>query len=141
MYYLGIDWGMNRLGLAIADSELGIATVLEDVPTSESINKIRELKKEYIFDKFIFGGLALESKFYEKKIENISSGDDIRNIKNKYLKELKGLEIDVVIAEEMLSTKMAQRNLLESGKKRVSKKDNGEAAKIILQGWLDGCLV
>jgi RNase H-fold protein (predicted Holliday junction resolvase) len=39
--------------------------------------------------------------------------------------------------EEMFTTKQAQRNLIEKGVKGIKKFDDQEAARIILQGWLD----
>ena len=129
-YFLGIDWGLNKTGLAIADDELRIATVLSEVETVNLIGEIEEVQKEYDFSKIIFGGLELDEQF---------GGDEseVRSKKGECLDKLDELGIKVEIAEEMLSTKMAQQNLLEGGKKMVSKQDNGEAAKIILQGWLD----
>jgi len=38
---------------------------------------------------------------------------------------------------EMFTTKMAQANLIERGEKGVSQHDDEEAARIILQEWLD----
>ena len=131
MYYLGIDWGLNKTGLAMADDELKIATVLGEVPTENLIEKIKELQTEYGSLQIVFGNLNQAEQFIGEK------NDAVQEQKNELLTEIKKMGVEVVLAEEMLSTKMAQQNLLESGKKMVSKKDNGESAKIILQGWLD----
>lgn len=138
MYYLGIDWGLNRTGLAIADDELQIATALGEVETVGLIERIKELQLEYNFREFIFGGLKF-GDIFNSADENIKNQlkSDQQVGKEKCLKDLKKLGIEITIAEEMFSTKMAQQNLLEGEKKKVSKQDNGEAAKIILQGWLD----
>lgn len=133
MYYLGIDWGLNKTGLAIADDELRIATVFSEVKTNDLLSEIKKVQTEYKVDKIIFGGLEQEEQFNNGDV----NGQNVRLQKEKCLNSVKNLGIKVEISEEMLSTKMAQQNLLESGKKKVSKKDNGEAAKIILQGWLD----
>jgi putative transcription antitermination factor YqgF len=131
MYYIGIDWGQNKTGLAIADNELKIATVLPEVKTADLITQIQNLKKEYKEIKIIFGYLGQAAQF------NTSQDKEIKRSKKIFLEKIKNLEIKVIKAEEMLSTKMAQQNILASGKKMVSKKDNSESAKIILQGWLD----
>ncbi len=131
MYYLGIDWGLNKTGLAVADDELKIATVLGEVETNGLIEKIKELQPEYDFSKIVFGNLNQSEQFAGKE------NSIIKEQKNKLLTKIKDLGVEVILAEEMLSTKMAQQNLLESGRRMVSKKDNGESAKIILQGWLD----
>ncbi len=131
MYYIGIDWGLNKTGLAIADDELRIATVFGEVETGNLLKEIKKIQEEYGDMKVVFGGLQFTESFDSMNDREV----DIE--KGKCLEELKALRLEVEIAEEMLSTKMAQQNLLESGKKKVSKQDNGESAKIILQGWLD----
>ena len=134
MYYIGIDWGQNKTGLALADNELKIATVLSEVKTVDLVSKIEELKTEYKDIEIIFGNLGQAIQF------NTSNDDKIKIAKEKLLKEIEKLNIKINFAEEMLSTKMAQQNLLASGKRMVSKKDNSESAKIILQSWLDNSL-
>ena len=131
MYYIGIDWGLNKTGLAIADDELQIATVLGEVKTVDLIDKLKKLLAEYDNTVIVFGYLNQSGQFAGKE------NNDTEKQKNKLLTEIKKLRAKVFLAEEMLSTKMAQQNLLESGKKMITKKDNGESAKIILQGWLD----
>ena len=131
MYYIGIDWGKNKTGLAIADNELKIATVLPEVKTVDLVTRIKELRDEYKEIEIIFGNLGQAIQF------DTSDDNKIKIAKEKIIQAIKNLKIKVREAEEMLSTKMAQQNLLASGKKMVSKQDNSESAKIILQGWLD----
>ena len=45
--------------------------------------------------------------------------------------------IRIEYQNEMFTTKMAQANLIERGVKHVSLHDDEEAARIILQEWLD----
>jgi RNase H-fold protein (predicted Holliday junction resolvase) len=142
MYYIGIDWGLKRTGLAIADNELKIATVLPEVLTVNLVNEIERLKKELGEIVVVFGGLGIwKGGEVNKKFRNSKESEDKKrsreNEKEEIMKKIGNLKIKVVVAEEMFTTKMAQQNLLESGKKMVSKKDNSEAAKIILQSWLD----
>jgi len=110
---------------------------LGEVETAGLMEEIKKLKSEYDFNKIIFGGLSQGDQFNDDS----SEGSRIEKIKEQCLAGIKELDVDVEVAEEMLSTKMAQQNLLDSGKKMVSKKDNGESAKIILQGWLDGLVI
>jgi len=49
----------------------------------------------------------------------------------------KELGVQVKYQEEMFSTKMAQDSLKEKGAKKIKELDNQEAARIILQSWLD----
>lgn len=45
--------------------------------------------------------------------------------------------VSIAYQDEMFTTKMAQQNLIERGVKHVSKHYDEEAARIILQEWLD----
>jgi len=45
--------------------------------------------------------------------------------------------IEVQYQNEMFTTKMAQQNLIEKGVKGIKRYDDQEAARIILQDWLD----
>ena len=46
-------------------------------------------------------------------------------------------EIQIEYQNEMFTTKMAQSNLIEGGKKNIKDLDDEESARIILQEWLD----
>ncbi|MFA5993600.1 MAG: Holliday junction resolvase RuvX [Parcubacteria group bacterium] len=125
--YLGLDYGAAKVGLAIADSEVRIAfaysTIDNDKNFVDVLGKIVELEE---IDKIVMGKLGLAGNS-QKSFEAEEIGEKIR----------KELEMDIVYQEEMFSTKMAQSNLKEKGIKKIKKWDNQEAAKIILQGWLD----
>jgi len=45
--------------------------------------------------------------------------------------------MEVEYQNEMFTTKIAQANLMEKGIKSIKKYDDMEAARIILQSWLD----
>ena len=49
----------------------------------------------------------------------------------------KKLGISVEFFDEMFSTKMAHANIKMRGGKNIAEFDDQEAARIILQGWLD----
>ena len=117
-YFLGIDWGRSKTGLALADAEILIATAFKEVDTKNLINEIKELSAEYIFEKVIFG-----------VSETSADVEEIEQIKN--------LGLDVVFENEDFSTLMAQQNIKEFRDKNITKNDNAEAARIILQSWLD----
>lgn len=124
-YFLCIDWGASRCGLAVADTETRIATGVEEVETGDLIEKIRQLNKERIFSKVIIGKASHDGFKTGGKTNSLEEG-------------LKKLGLQVEFEEEFFSTKQAQQNLVATGKKGISKKDNVESARIILQSWLDG---
>lgn len=125
--YLGIDFGKSKIGIAIADEETKIAFVFG---TFRNDNKFWDLAKE-----------ICKQKNIKKAIIGISGG----KIKSENIEQQKRFASDfeektkvpVEFQEEMFTTKMAQMNLLEKGEKNVSKMDDGEAARIILQSWLE----
>ena len=113
---LGIDYGKSRVGLAIADTETRIAfgygTMKNDNDLQQKLAKIIE----------------------KENISKIIVGKTSNSIKNK-IPRFGNIEIEY--QEEMFSTKMAERNLKEKGMKKIKKYDDREAARIILQSWLD----
>lgn len=131
-YYLGIDWGREKTGLALADSELRIATPLAEIKTSELLEFLDKLRREYNIRKVVVGELFLADKF-----KNSVEGEELGKIREAFRRKLTENGWQVYLAEEMLSTRLAQNNLKEKGLVSLDKNDNAEAAKIILQGWLD----
>lgn len=117
-YFLGIDWGESRCGLALADSENRIASGLKEIKQRALINELDDLRKKFFVGKIILG-----------EVDNKKFNQDVLSIKN--------VGIEVVFENEKFSTLLAQRNLKESNKKEISKNDNIESARIILQTWLD----
>ena len=131
-YYLGIDWGREKTGLALADSELRIATPLAEIKTSELLEFLDKLRREYNIRKVVVGELFLADKF-----KNSVEGEELGKMREAFRRKLAENGWRVYLAEEMLSTRLAQNNLKEKGLVSLDKNDNAEAAKIILQGWLD----
>lgn len=125
--YLGLDYGRSKIGLALADSETRIAfsyaTIGNDANMVENLKKI--ISHEGI-DRVILGKLG-HANGQNVSFEAEEVGEKIA----------KGCAIPVEYQEEMFSTKVAERNLKEKGMKNIKKYDNQEAARVILQGWLD----
>jgi len=125
--YLGLDYGTAKVGLAVANSEIRIAfaysTADNDKNFLDTLAKIIEIEE---IDQIIIGKLnhtgANRQAF------------DAEEIGTKLNKEFK---IPVEYQEEMFSTKMAENNIKERGGIKIKKLDNQEAARIILQSWLD----
>jgi putative Holliday junction resolvase len=126
--YLGLDYGKSKIGLAIADSEVKIAFAYSTVENNKHffdvLGKIAEIED---IDRIIIGRLGTVGPDQKKAFEAEEIGEKIG----------KELKIEVGYQEEMFSTKMGENNLKERGVKKIKKLDNQEAARIILQGWLD----
>jgi putative Holliday junction resolvase len=126
-HFLGIDYGKAKVGLAVADSEMRIAfaysTLDNDKNFLDTLAKIIEIEE---IDQIIMGKLN-----YAGANKQAFNAEEIGAKLNKEFK------IPVAYQEEMFSTKMAENNLKEKGAKKIKKFDNQEAARIILQSWLE----
>jgi len=124
---LGIDYGMSKIGLALADEQLKIAMPYKVIKNQGDKNFLQKLKKiceEECIEQIIIGepsqltdsnkGIIMEIKKITKKIKNF-------------------LNISIVFENERMTTKMA-KTLLRGSK---VKDDDSVAAMIILQDYLD----
>lgn len=124
---MGIDFGKSKVGLALADGETKIAfaygILKNDKDLKENLAEI--IKKENVSNVV----LGIPSYKNGETIENEARklGDFLQN----------SLKIEVFYQDEMFTTKMAQDNLKEKGAKGIKRFDDQEAARIILQEWLD----
>ncbi|MFZ2975737.1 MAG: Holliday junction resolvase RuvX [Candidatus Moraniibacteriota bacterium] len=127
-HILGIDYGKSKVGLALADSETRIAFVYTTLSNDKNFleNLVKIIKKESV------GKIIIGIPSYVNREEVLYEGEKLGARIAKVLPE-----IEIEYQNEMFSTKMAQANLLEKGMKNVGKFDDQEAAKIILQSWLD----
>ena len=125
--YLGVDYGISKIGLAIADAETRIAFAYKTIENGKNFleDMGRIIESEGI-DTLVLGSLGYAGEG-RKAFEAEEIGEKIR----------KSQGIRVEYQEEMFSTKMAEKNLKERGMKNIKKNDNQEAARIILQSWLD----
>lgn len=126
-HVLGVDFGKAKIGLAIADGETKMAFAYDTIKNDgEFLQKLKEIiEKENI--KSIVFGMTMHTKDKQSEQEKL---DFAKMIEKKF-------KIAVVFQEEMFTTKMAQANIKMRGGKDVAKTDDQEAARIILQSWLD----
>ena len=122
MKYLGIDWGEKKIGLAIGDDELNIATPLTVVG---NIDEVLEIIKKDSIDKIILG---LPNKLDNKKSETYNKVI----IFKKELEEKLSSPIETI--DERLSSKAA--DALDGSIKTKADQD-AIAAMLILQTYLD----
>src|SRR4030042_6913047 len=121
-HILGIDYGKAKVGLAIADSETRMAFQYGTLDNDKNLlQKLAEIIEGENISKVVIGIAS-----YINKESVIYPGERLGN----FLKER--LKISVEYQEEMFSTKLAQRNLIEKGVKGIKKYDDQEAARIIL---------
>jgi putative Holliday junction resolvase len=125
-HILGIDFGKSKIGLAIADSETRMAFALGTfVNDGNFFTKLKEIIEENNVESVVMG-MTSHAKDSESAKEKINFAEKIG----------KETGLSVMLQEEMFTTKMAQENMRERGR-IASEADDQEAARIILQEWLD----
>jgi putative transcription antitermination factor YqgF len=125
--FLGLDFGRAKIGLALADGETKMAFALGALKNDRQFQA--KLKKIILENKV--GKIVIGKTKHEKDLQSSEE-------KLKFGKELENkLGISVEFFEEMFTTKMAHENLKMHGGKKLAQFDDQEAARIILQSWLD----
>ena len=124
---LGIDFGKSKIGLAIADSETRMAFAFNTLPNNKDFfNKLRKIIQDKEVSTIIIGMTKHEND--PKSAEE----------KNEFIRRIeKETGIMPALQDEMFTTKMAQENIKLRGGRNISRTDDQEAARIILQSWLD----
>ncbi len=133
MKILGIDYGDRKIGLAISDANQKLASCLltfENKSLESSVLNIKDIVSKESVVKIIAGipvGLKVESE----------QGRKTKKFINLLIKKI---HIPVIKMNEVFTSKIAEENLLNAGVKREKIKEiiDQEAARIILQDYLDG---
>lgn len=133
-HFLGIDWGQSNIGLALADKETKMAFIHKILKNDKNlIQNLTEIITEKNVDTVIIGNPS-HAGFKGDSVKLPEGNNGARRLGNIMENNLK---VKVYYQDEMFTTKMAQANLIEKGVKGIKKYDDQEAARIILQEWLD----
>ena len=126
---LAIDYGQSKVGLAMGEMVVKIAFAYKTLPNDknfwEALAQI--IAKEEI--KKVIIGLP--------KHNNFENSINVQAIKKLGEKTTTALKVPVEYQEEMFTTQMAQNNLKETGIKNLAQFDDKEAARIILESWMN----
>lgn len=126
--YLGIDWGAVDVGIALADPETRIALACTTLRNdAQLLQEIAAIVEREDVGTIVIG---IPSHVNRQAVEY--EGEKLGSLLAQFLPTVR-----IAYQDEMFTTKMAQCNLIERGMKQVSKHDDEEAARIILQEWLD----
>ena len=136
MRILGLDYGSVTVGVAVSDP-LGITAQGLETITRPGENKLRrtlariaELAEQYQAEKIVLG--------FPKNMNNTVGERGERTLEfQKQLERRTGLP--VILWDERLTTKAANRALMEAGVRRENRKEviDQIAAVLILQSYLD----
>lgn len=133
MRILGIDYGDKRIGLAVCDelglTAQGLATIVRK-DMERDIEAIAECIREYHVEKIVIGYPVMLDGTEGVQCEKVNRFVDI--LQSRF-------PLSVIKWDESLSTKEAERILIEANMSRKKRKQVVDklAAVIILQGYLD----
>ena len=123
MKYLGVDFGLRRVGLAISRGEL--ASPLDTIRVKglrDGAQKVSEFAKSQEFTKIVVG-------LPEGKMGQVVLG---------FIKALKRKGFEIETADETLSSQKAVQTMVELNvSKKARRFSDAQAAAIILQNYLD----
>jgi len=122
MKYLGIDFGLRKIGLAISEGELASPNgVLYVKNQADAISKIEDIVRKENIGQIVIG---IPESGISKTIL-------------KVITELR-LNIPVELADETLSSQKAKKRMIELGIKKEKRIDeDAYSAALILQDYLD----
>lgn len=123
MRYLGVDFGLRRLGLAQSHGQIASPFKVIAVKSfKDAVLKVEQVVKEEGFDQVVVG-------LPEGKVGQTVTG---------FINKLRRDGIEVIEVDETLSTQKAIQRMIElnisKGKRRVN---DAYSASIILQDYLD----
>ena len=130
---LAFDFGEKRLGIAHTDPLNIIASGLTTLSPSEAINFLKKYKLQNDIDALVIG----QSKRYDGSFPTIEK---------KVLKFINELErnlpeIKIIRYDERFTSKIAKKTILESGLKKLKRRNkklvDKISATIILQSYLE----
>lgn len=127
MRYLGIDYGLKKVGLAVSEGQ--VASPLKVVATSslkDALEKIaHEIKKENI-SRVVIG------------VSDGKMGKITKNFAGELRKRYQDQQVEIIEADETLSSKDAQSLMITLGvSQKERKEEDAYSAMLILQQFLD----
>ena len=130
--YLGVDFGLKRIGLSITDQEKIFAFPLTTIEFDNAFNFFKDLFLKEEISKVIIG--------YPKRLSGVDSDieSSIKIFITKFKKQFPAIEIKRF--DERFTSKLASKTIVSSGlgKKKRSNKSliDKVSAAIILQDYL-----
>ncbi|HLG35608.1 MAG TPA: Holliday junction resolvase RuvX [Bacteroidia bacterium] len=130
---IAIDYGLKRTGIAVSDSDGVIAFPLETVSSKETILYLKKyLMKEKV--DCIVVGMPRQINGSDSSIAQ-QVREFIREVKNKIP------NVEVKEEDERYTSVLAKRTLIDSGVKKMQRRDKSlvdvTSATILLQGYLE----
>ena len=132
-FYLGIDYGIKKTGIAIAQKVTKKSRPLKIV-CKDYIDEIGKILEEWDIDKIVVGF----PDHVGKKASKIQG--EINNFVNTLKKNINP-SIEVILFDEQLSSELAKNDFAEMRNLGFTRKKNSDyddiSASIILQSWIN----
>ena len=132
-FYLGIDYGIKKTGIAIAQKVTKKSRPLKIV-YKDYIDEIGKILEEWDIDKIVVGF----PDHVGKKASKIQG--EINNFVNTLKKNINP-SIEVILFNEQLSSELAKNDFAEMRNVGFTRKKNSDyddiSASIILQSWIN----
>ena len=132
-YYLGIDYGIKKTGIAIAQKVTNRSRPLKII-YKNYINEIDKMLDEWDIDKIIIGfpsSVDIKENKIQKQINDFA--DKLKNSVNP--------SIEIILHDEQLSSELAKNDFAEMRNLGFTRKKNSDyddiSASIILQSWIN----
>lgn len=128
MRYLGVDYGLKKIGLAMSEGQIASPLkVLDSSSLADAVLKITHVIKSENIDRVVIGvPESGEAKSAVKKF--------IKKLKDDFKEET----VSIIEADETLSSASAKELMIDLGTSEKSReKEDAYAAAIILQNFLD----
>ena len=132
-FYLGIDYGIKKTGIAIAQKVTNKSRPLKII-YKNYIDEIDKILDEWDIDKIIVGFPSHVGRQQSKIHDEINNFVD--SLKNKINPTIK-----VILFDEQLTSELAKNNFAEMRNLGFTRKKNSDyddiSASIILQSWIN----
>lgn len=125
MKYLGIDYGLRKMGLAIGDDETRVAAPLEVIESDNPVESISRIISEEGIEAVVLGLPKTDAGYSKEQLGKTQKfADELRS----------STSIPIYTADESFSSVESQRIQQESGSKVP---EDALAAMLILQGYFN----
>ena len=128
MRYLGVDYGLKKIGLALSEGQIASPLkVLEVGGLADAVSKILQVISKEQIDRVVIG--VPESGLAKSAVKKFVS---------KLKIDLKDKLVSVIEADETLSSSSAKNLMIDLGlSEKARQKEDAYSAAIILQNFLD----
>ena len=132
-FYLGVDYGIKKTGIAIAQKITNKSRPLKII-YKNYIDEIDKILEEWDIDKIIVGFPSRDGRKKSKIHDEINNF--VNSLKNKINPSIK-----VILFDEQLSSELAKNHFAEMRNLGFTRKKNSDyddiSASIILQSWIN----